>query len=178
MDDVAKREDSVKDLAALNEWLQKRPDVVPNKIGIIGGSYGGYMVLAAITLYPTMWAAACDIVGIGNFVTFLERTAAYRRAQREAEYGSLTKDKELLEKISPIHKVERIVTPLLVIHGKNDPRVPVHEAEQMVAALKARNQKVEYIKFDNEGHGVFRMENRVVAYTKQLEFFDSVLTPP
>ena len=104
----------------------------------MGGSYGGYMTMAAITEHPELWACAVNIVGIVNFVTFLERTGAYRRALREAEYGSLERDREFLESISPIRKIDRIACPLMVIHGANDPRVPVSEAEQVVEALRAR----------------------------------------
>ncbi len=175
LDDVARREDSVRDLAAVNQWLRARADVAPSRIAVMGGSYGGYMVLAALTLNPELWAAGCDIVGIANFRTFLERTAAYRRALREAEYGSLARDGELLDRISPIHRVERIRAPLFVIHGANDPRVPVAEAEQIVAALRQRGQRVEYTRFDNEGHGIFRRENRLRAYGDVVRFFDDVM---
>ncbi|MDP3276244.1 MAG: S9 family peptidase [Deltaproteobacteria bacterium] len=175
MDDAALREDSVRDLAAVQAWLRTQPGVDPARISVMGGSYGGYMTLAAITLYPTLWAAACDIVGIANFRTFLERTAPYRRALREAEYGSLARDGELLDRVSPIHRVSQIVTPLMVIHGANDPRVPVHEAEQIVAALRERGRVVEYLRFENEGHGVGRRENRVRAYGELVTFFDRVM---
>jgi dipeptidyl aminopeptidase/acylaminoacyl peptidase len=184
LDDVALREDSVRDLAAVNRWLRARPDVAADRIAVMGGSYGGYMVLAALTLDPELWAAGCDIVGIANFRTFLERTALYRRALREAEYGSLANDGELLDRISPIHRVDRIRAPLFVIHGANDPRVPVTEAEQIVAALRQRNHRVEYLRFENEGHGVSRRENRIRAYGDVVRFFDEVLggaraqTPP
>ncbi|MDO9020487.1 MAG: S9 family peptidase [Deltaproteobacteria bacterium] len=175
LDDVERREDSVRDLAMVNRWLRTRADVHPDRIAVLGGSYGGYMVLAALTLDPELWAAGCDIVGIANFRTFLERTASYRRALREAEYGSLARDGAVLDRISPIHRVDRIRAPLFVIHGANDPRVPVTEAEQIVAALRARNQRVEYLRFDNEGHGIFRRENRVAAYGALARFFDDVL---
>jgi dipeptidyl aminopeptidase/acylaminoacyl peptidase len=175
LDDVALREDSVRDLGAVNQWLRGRPDVRPDRIGVLGGSYGGYMVLAALTLQPELWAAGCDIVGIANFRTFLERTAPYRRALREAEYGALARDGEVLDRVSPIHRVDRIRAPLFVIHGANDPRVPVHEAEQIVAALRARQQRVEYVRFENEGHGIFRRENKVRAYGELVRFFDEVL---
>ena len=105
----------------------------------MGGSYGGYMTMAAITEHPELWAGAVNIVGIVNFVTFLESTGAYRRALREAEYGSLEHDRALLERISPIRKVDASRAPLMVIHGANDPRVPISEAEQVVAALQARD---------------------------------------
>lgn len=175
LDDVERREDSVRDLAEVNRWLRSRPEVHPDRIAVLGGSYGGYMVLAALTLNPELWAAGCDIVGIANFRTFLERTASYRRALREAEYGSLARDGAVLDRVSPIHRVDRIRAPLFVIHGANDPRVPVGEAEQIVAALRARNQRVEYLRFENEGHGIFRRENRVSAYGALARFFDDVL---
>jgi dipeptidyl aminopeptidase/acylaminoacyl peptidase len=175
LDDVALREDSVRDLGAVNQWLRARTDVAPDRIAVFGGSYGGYMVLAALTLQPELWAAGCDIVGIANFRTFLERTAAYRRALREAEYGSLARDGELLDRLSPIHRVDRIRAPLFVIHGANDPRVPVGEAEQIVAALRQRQHRVEYLRFENEGHGVARRENRIRAYGDVVRFFDDVL---
>lgn len=175
LDDVARREDSVRDLAAVNQWLRGQPGVSPERIAILGGSYGGYMVLAALTLQPELWAAGCDIVGIANFRTFLERTASYRRALREAEYGALARDGALLDQISPIHRVDRIRAPLFVIHGANDPRVPVQEAEQIVAALRARQHRVEYQRFENEGHGIARRENKVAAYGALVRFFDEVL---
>jgi dipeptidyl aminopeptidase/acylaminoacyl peptidase len=175
LDDVERREDSVRDLAEINRWLRARADVDPDRIAVMGGSYGGYMTLAAITLYPEMWAAACDIVGIANFRTFLERTAPYRRHLREAEYGSLERDGEFLDRVSPLHRVDQIRTPLMVIHGANDPRVPVHEAEQIVQALRERNQRVEYLRFENEGHGIARRENKIRAYGDLVRFFDSVM---
>jgi dipeptidyl aminopeptidase/acylaminoacyl peptidase len=175
LDDIEKREDSVKDLAALNAWLRARADVDPSRIAVTGGSYGGYMTLAAITLYPDQWAAACELVGIANFRTFLEQTKSYRRALRESEYGYLAKHGELLDRLSPIHKVDKIKAPLLVVHGANDPRVPVNEAEQIVAALKQRGRTVDYLRFENEGHGVFRAENRVVFYERLAAFFDAAM---
>jgi dipeptidyl aminopeptidase/acylaminoacyl peptidase len=135
------------------------------------------MVLAAITLFPEKWAAACDIVGIANFRTFLEKTASYRRALREAEYGSLARDGELLDRISPIHQVDKIRAPLFVIHGTNDPRVPVGEADQIVEAVRARGLPVEYLKYANEGHGLARRENRIEAYGALVKFFDRIMTP-
>ncbi len=106
----------------------------------MGGSYGGYMTMAAITEHPELWRCAVNIVGIVNFVTFLERTGAYRRALREAEYGSLERDREFLESISPIRKIDRIACPLMVIHGANDPRVPGRRgrAGRRGAAARAR----------------------------------------
>lgn len=169
LDDVERRLDSVADLAALARALGADRGT---PVGVMGGSYGGYMTLAAITEYPDLFRAAVDIVGIANFVTFLENTGSYRRALREAEYGSLAHDRTLLERISPIHKVDRIRTPLFVVHGANDPRVPISEAEQIVEALRARGGVVEYLRYDDEGHGLVRLVNRLDAYPRIAAFLE------
>src|SRR5207237_173021 len=148
LDDVRVRMDAVRDLAHAVEWLRQN-GADPRRIAVMGGSYGGFMVLSAITSYPDLWAAAVDIVGIANFVTFLENTGAWRRALREAEYGSLEHDRAFLAEISPIPHVERIAAPLMVLHGANDPRVPVGEAEQIVNTLRARGRHVEYLRFED-----------------------------
>jgi dipeptidyl aminopeptidase/acylaminoacyl peptidase len=128
------------------------------------------MVLAAITTYPDLWAAAIDVVGIANWVTFLENTGPWRRAHREKEYGSLERDHTLLESISPVHRVGRIQAPLLVIHGANDPRVPVTEADQIVESLRARAHPVEYLRYEDEGHKISKLGNRVDSFTRMAEF--------
>ncbi|MEO7096918.1 MAG: S9 family peptidase, partial [Polyangiales bacterium] len=173
LDDKEKREDSVRDLSELGKFLAQRPDVDPKKLVLFGGSYGGYMVLAGLTLYPEQWAAGVDIVGIANFRTFLEQTAPYRRALREAEYGSLATDGALLDKISPIHKVDKIAAPLMVIHGTRDPRVPIGEAMQIAAALKKRGLPVELMTFEDEGHGLAKLKNRLIAYPAMVKFLDT-----
>lgn len=175
LDNVEKRMDSVADLAYAVKWLESQSDVDTTRIAIVGGSYGGFMVLSAITTYPDLWAAAVDIVGISNFVTFLENTSAYRRSHREGEYGSLEHDREFLTSISPIHHVDKITAPLMVIHGANDPRVPLGEAEQMVGALKERNVPVEFLVYDDEGHGLVKLKNILDAYPKMANFLDKYL---
>jgi dipeptidyl aminopeptidase/acylaminoacyl peptidase len=167
LDDVRKRLDSVADLAALAQALGAGAGT---PVGVMGGSYGGYMTMAAITEHPALWQCAVNIVGIVNFVTFLERTGAYRRALREAEYGSLERDREFLESISPIRKIDLIACPLMVIHGANDPRVPVGEAEQVVEALRARSAPVEYLRYEDEGHGITRLSNRLDCYPRVAAF--------
>src|SRR5207248_5111159 len=149
LDDVRKRMDSVADLAHAAHWLRDTGRADPNRIAVYGGSYGGFMVLAALTTYPDLWAAGVDLVGIANFVTFLENTGPWRRHLREAEYGSLENDREFLEAISPIKHVDRIRAPLLVMHGANDPRVPIGEAEQMVSRLRALGRTVEFLRFED-----------------------------
>ena len=172
LDDVRKREDSVKDLAAGVEWLKKSGGADPKRVAVMGGSYGGYMTLAAITLYPDLWAAAVDTVGIANYESFLKNTSGYRRKLRETEYGSLERDLDFLKSISPLYKVDRIKAPLMVIQGKNDPRVPYTEAEQIVAALKKRGSIVEYKLFDDEGHGIVKLSNRLIVYPLMADFLD------
>lgn len=172
LDDVEKREDSVKDIAAAHEWLVKQGGADPKRIAVMGGSYGGYMTMAAITLYPELWAAAVNTVGIVNWETFLQNTSGYRRRQREVEYGRLDRDIEFLRRISPITRVDKIRTPLFVIHGKNDPRVPFTEAEQLVEALKRRGVSVEYKLFDDEGHGISKLKNRLELYPLVADFLD------
>jgi dipeptidyl aminopeptidase/acylaminoacyl peptidase len=175
LDDVRLRMDSVADLQHAALWLQNTGTADPGRIAVMGGSYGGFMVLSAITTYPHLWAAAVDIVGIANFVTFLENTGPWRRKLRESEYGSLENDRAFLESISPINHVDSIVTPLFVIHGANDPRVPVGEAEQIVAALRERNVPVQYMRFEDEGHGLVKRANRLVAYPAVARFLDTYL---
>ena len=172
--DVRKREDSVKDIHAAYQYLTAH-GADPKRVAVYGGSYGGYMVLASLTLYPQDFAAGVDIVGIANWVTFLQNTSAYRRANREATYGSLEKDKDFLASISPIAHVDHMKAPLLIFMGKNDPRVPANEGQQMADALKARGIPVDLTIFPDEGHGIARYENRVKAYTQIASFLDKYL---
>ncbi|MCA9971908.1 MAG: S9 family peptidase, partial [Anaerolineales bacterium] len=170
LDNVEKRMDSVADLAHAAHWLAARDDVDGRRIAVYGGSYGGFMVLSALTTYPELWAAGVDIVGISNFVTFLENTSEYRRGHRESEYGSLAADRAFLEAISPLNHVDQITAPLLVIHGANDPRVPLGEAEQLVDALRQREVPVEFLVFADEGHGLAKLKNKLVAYPAVVAF--------
>ncbi len=176
LDDVRKREDSVKDLAASVDWL-KANGADAKRVAVMGGSYSGYMTLAAITLYPELWAAAVDTVGIANYESFLKNTSGYRRKLREVEYGSLERDLDFLKSISPLYKVDRIRAPLMVIQGKNDPRVPYTEAEQVADALKKRGSTVEYKLFDDEGHGVAKLSNRLIVYPLMADFLDRYMKP-
>ena len=170
LDDIRLRMDSVADLRHAALWLGSEGIADAKRIAVMGGSYGGFMTLAAVTSYPDLWAAAVDIVGIANFVTFLENTSAWRRRLREAEYGSLERDRDFLTAISPIHKVDRISAPLFVVHGANDPRVPVGEAEQIVASLRSRGRPVEYQRYEDEGHGIIKRANRLIAYPAIAQF--------
>jgi dipeptidyl aminopeptidase/acylaminoacyl peptidase len=178
LDDVGKRMDAVADLRAGVEWLHDHPAVDPDRIAVMGASYGGFMALAALAEYPDSWAAGVDIVGIANFVTFLENTGDWRRELREAEYGSLAEDRDLLESISPIHSVGDIAAPLFVLHGENDPRVPVSEAHRIVEGARGAGVPVRELVFEDEGHGFTKLENRVEAYTAIVEFLDTHLGTP
>ncbi len=172
LDDVEKRMDSVADIRACVGWLQAHDAIDPDRIVAYGGSYGGFMVLASMTEYPDLWAAGVDVVGIANFVTFLENTGEWRRELREAEYGSLEDDREFLEEISPINNVEKIEAPLFVLHGENDPRVPAGEAEQIVEEVREHGVPVRKLIFEDEGHGFSKLENRIEAYSAIADFLD------
>ena len=176
LDDVERRMDSVADLAAGLDWLEDQPAVDASRAVAMGGSYGGFMVLAALTTYPDRWAAGVDIVGIANFVTFLEHTGAWRREHREAEYGSLADDRAFLESISPINHVDRLAALLFVAHGANDPRVPLGEAEQIVEQARERGVPVELLVFDDEGHGFTKRSNRLTAYAAIDDFLAEHVT--
>ena len=172
LDDVRNRMDSVKDIRAGVEWLHDHPDADNDRIVAYGGSYGGFMVLSAMTEYPDLWAAGIDVVGIANFVTFLENTSDWRRSLREAEYGSLDEDREFLDEISPTNNIDRIDAPLFVLHGENDPRVPVSEAEQIVEDAREQGVPVRKLIFPDEGHGFSKLENRIEAYSAVVDFLD------
>jgi len=131
--------------------------------------------LSAMTEYPDLWAAGVDIVGISNFVTFLQNTAAWRRKLREVEYGSLDEDMEMLKSISPIHKVDNITSPLFIIHGDNDERVPLSEALQIHKILSQKGLEVELLRFDDEGHGITKLKNKIKAYSKIVEWLNKIV---
>ena len=172
LDNGFKREDSVKDIGALLDWIKTQPDLDENRVAVFGGSYGGYMVLASSVHYSDRLKAAVDIVGISNFVTFLENTQDYRRDLRRAEYGD-ERDPDMrrhLEAISPLNHVDKIRIPMFVVQGQNDPRVPVSEAVQVVAALREQGLSVWYMNALNEGHGYRKKENRDVYQQATMMF--------
>jgi dipeptidyl aminopeptidase/acylaminoacyl peptidase len=177
LDDLGNRKNSLKDYKSAADWLLAQGYTTQSMLGIRGGSYGGYVVLGMITEYPDLFAAAMDVVGIANFETFLRNTQAYRRKNREAEYGSLS-DLELLHFISPIHQADKIRTPLLVVHGENDSRVPVGEARQIIKAITDKGGIVSALIFPDEGHGARKLSNKVIMYRQMVEFFDAHLKSP
>ncbi len=175
LDDVELRLDSVADLAGLHDWIATQPDLDADACALYGGSYGGYMVLAGLAFQPERWAAGVSIVGMSDLVTFLQNTSDYRRAFREREYGSLEHDREVLEAASPINRIEDIAAPLFLIHGANDPRVPLSETEQIHAALTERGVRCELAVYDDEGHGLAKLVNRIDAYPRVATFLDETL---
>jgi len=175
LDNIEKRLDSVRDIESLVGYLKDNKLVDPEKISVMGGSYGGFMVLACLCFYPELFAAGVDVVGIANFVTFLKNTSPYRRALREIEYGYLERDLKFLESISPINHIEKITAPLMVIHGANDPRVPLNEAEQVKERLEKLGRKVDLLVYADEGHGIGKLKNKLDAYPKVVAFLDQIL---
>ena len=177
LDNGINREDSVRDIGALLDWIDAQPDLDASRVAVFGGSYGGYMVLASAVHYSDRLKAAVDIVGISNFVTFLENTQDYRRDLRRAEYGD-ERDPDMrahLQSISPLNNVDKIGIPMFVVQGENDPRVPVTEAQQMVEALRERDNVVWYMNALNEGHGYRKKENRDIYQQATVLFLEEHL---
>ncbi len=176
LDNGFKREDSVKDIGALLDWVETQGNMDRSKVAVYGGSYGGYMVLASMTHYNDRLAGAVDIVGISNFVTFLNNTQGYRRDLRRVEYGD-ERIKEMYDfqmKISPLTNASKITKPLFVIQGANDPRVPQSEAEQIVAKVRANGSKVWYMLALDEGHGFAKKTNRDAQREAETLFFKEI----
>lgn len=172
LDNGRLREDSVRDIGAVLDWIATQPDLDPRRVMVIGGSYGGYMVLASLVMHGERLCCGYETVGISNFVSFLERTSDYRRDLRRVEYGD-ERDPEMrrhLESIAPLRHVDRIAKPLLVGQGANDPRVPLAESEQIVAALEGRGVPVWYVVARNEGHGFAKKENADYLQAVAVEF--------
>lgn len=161
LDNGMKRKDSVKDIGALLDWVAKQPELDAQRVGVFGGSYGGYMVLASMVDYPERIAAGVNVVGISNFVTFLEATESYRRDLRRVEYGDEREPamRAFMQEIAPLNNAERISSPLFVAQGANDPRVPLSEAEQIVKAVRGNGRDVWYLVFKDEGHGFAKKSN-------------------
>lgn len=161
LDNAEKREDSVKDIGALLDWIARQPELDASRVGVVGGSYGGYMVLASLMHYSDRIRAGIDVVGISDFSTFLTNTESYRRDLRRAEYGDERDPamKAVFDRISPLRNASRIRAPLFVAQGRNDPRVPYTEAEQIAAAVRGNGQPVWFLMFDDEGHGFRKKAN-------------------
>jgi len=172
LDNGMRREDSVKDVGALLDWIATRPELDASRVVVTGGSYGGYMVLAAMTHYSHRLRAGIDTVGISNFVTFLRNTSSYRQDLRRVEYGDERDPKmlEFLAQISPLSSVDRIRKPIFIIQGQNDPRVPLSESEQMLSAIKKNGVPAWYLMAKDEGHG-FRKKTNLDYYSSAIVLF-------
>lgn len=177
LDNGLRREDAVRDIAALFDWIATQPGLDASRVVVSGGSYGGYMSLAVAATMPERIAGAIDVVGISHFVTFLERTESYRRDLRRVEYGD-ERDPDMrafLDRISPLTNASRIRKPLFVVQGRNDPRVPYSEAEQIVERVRANGVPVWYLRAENEGHGFARKDNADFQFYATILFLRQCL---
>jgi len=172
LDNGMKREDSVKDIGTLLDWIAARAGLDVKRVMVTGGSYGGYMTLASMTHFNGRLCCGVDVVGISNFVTFLERTEAYRRDLRRVEYGDERDPamREFLQKTAPLNNASKITKPMFIVQGKNDPRVPVTESEQMVQAIRKNGGPVWYLVADDEGHGFAKKKNQDIQFAATVLF--------
>lgn len=179
LDNGERREDSVRDIGALLDWIATRPELDKSRVAVAGGSYGGYMTLASLTHFNERLRCGVDTVGISNFVTFLSNTQDYRRDLRRAEYGDEREPamRAFLERISPTANAAKIQRPLFVIQGANDPRVPASEAEQIVRTVRGTGGEVWYLLAKDEGHGFRKKSNRDMATSASAWFVRSCLRP-
>lgn len=175
LDNGALRFDGIRDIESTVKFVTGAGLADPERIGIMGGSYGGYMVMAGLTEYPDAFAAGANLFGVVNFKTFFEQTEPWMAAISTVEYGDPVADAELLEQLSPINKVDRVVAPTIVLHGANDTNVPVVEAEQVVQSLEQRGVPVQYVLFPDEGHGWRKTENRVASDVAIVKWFEEHL---
>jgi len=175
LDNGALRENGIKDIKASVDYVVKAGVADPRHIGIMGGSYGGYMVMVGLTEYPELFAAWANLFGIVNFETFFKHTQPWMAAISMIEYGNPETDAEMLRRLSPIHRIDRIKAPTIILHGANDTNVPVVEAEQVVEYLKKRNVPVEYVLFPDEGHGWRKLPNRIRSAVAIVRFFETYL---
>jgi dipeptidyl aminopeptidase/acylaminoacyl peptidase len=179
LDNGYKREDSVKDIGSLLDWIAANSRLDKERVMVTGGSYGGYMTLASMTHYNDRIRCAVDIVGIANSITFLERTEAYRRDLRRVEYGDERdpKMRDFLSSISPLSHVRKITKPLMIVQGRNDPRVPAYESEQMAEAIRRNGGKVWFVMADDEGHGFSKKPNQDYEFAATALFVQEHLLP-
>ena len=177
LDNGFKREDSVKDIGAVIDWIRKDAALDGERIAVMGGSYGGYMTLASMVHFSDRLRCGVDVVGISSFITFLKNTQDYRRDLRRVEYGD-ERDPAMaahLDKISPLTSVKKIGKPLFVVQGRNDPRVPVTEAEQMVKAIRENGGQAWYLMAKDEGHGFAKKKNADFQFISTILFYQEHL---
>lgn len=175
LDNGPLRVDGVRDIKATTDHLVEAGIADPARLGIMGGSYGGYMVMAGVTEYPDMFAGGANLFGVVNFETFFAQTEPWMAAISTVEYGDPVTQADMLRTLSPIHKIDIVKTPLIVLHGANDTNVPVVEAEQIVNSLRARDVPVDYVLFADEGHGWRKLPNRIRSTTAIVSFFERTL---
>jgi len=175
LDNGPLRVGAVRDIQATVDYLVGQKIADPRRIGIMGGSYGGYMVMAGLSEYPDLFAAGADLFGVVNFETFFAHTEPWMAAISTVEYGDPKTQLQMLKDLSPIHKVDRVKAPTLVLHGANDTNVPVVEAEQVVDSLKRRGVPVEYVLFPDEGHGFRKTPNRIRSTVAIVHWFEQYL---
>ncbi len=171
LDNGPLRFDAIRDIAACVDYLTGTGIAAADRLGIMGGSYGGYMTMAGLVEYPDRFAAGANLFGIVNFETFFEQTEPWMAAISKIEYGDPDTGEDLLRRLSPIHRIDRVCAPTLVLHGANDTNVPVVEAEQVVRELETRNVPVEYVLFSDEGHGFRKLPNRITATVAIVRWF-------
>ena len=175
LDNGELRFNGVKDIKACADYVIKAGIADPKRIGIMGGSYGGYMTMAGLTEYPELFAAGANSFGIVNFETFFTHTEPWMASISKIKYGDPMTQTEMLRQLSPIYKIDRVRSATIVLHGANDTNVPVIEAEQVVASLKERGVPVEYILFADEGHGFRKTVNRIKAAVATVRWFKKYL---
>jgi len=175
LDNGELRFNGIKDIKASVDYLVENGIADPDRLGIMGGSYGGYMTMAGLTWYPELFAAGANLYGVVNFETFFANTEPWMAAISTVEYGDPETQRDLLRELSPIHRVDRVIAPTIVLHGANDTNVPVVEAEQVVEELKRREVPVEYILFPDEGHGFRKTANRITATVATVRWFEQHL---
>jgi dipeptidyl aminopeptidase/acylaminoacyl peptidase len=172
LDNGFKREDTYKDISALLDWIGTQPRLDAGRIMVTGGSYGGHMTFAVATLYSDKIRASLSVVGVSNFVSFLERTESYRRDLRRAEYGDERdpKMREFMTRTAPLTNAAKITKPIFIVQGGNDPRVPLNEAEQMVKTVRQNNTPVWYLMAKDEGHGFNKKKNQDFQFYATIMF--------
>lgn len=176
LDDVEKRINAVHDVYHALDYLGREKKIDLERLCVMGASYGGYLTLMMLSIYPEIWRCGVEIVGIVNLLTFIKNTGAWRRRYRVVEYGDPEKHADIMLRLSPISYVDKIRAPLMIVHGARDPRVPVSEAEQLVEALRNRDVEIRYIRLDDEGHGISKVRNRIKVYSEVLRFIYNKLT--
>jgi dipeptidyl aminopeptidase/acylaminoacyl peptidase len=178
LDNGPLRVNAIRDVKSTVDYLVATKIADPKRIGIMGASYGGYVVMESLAEFPELFAAGADLYGIVNFETFFQQTESWMAAGSKAEYGDPSTQRDLLHQLSPIHKLKRVKAPVLVLHGDHDTNVPIEEAEQVVAALKARQIPVQFTMFPDEGHGWQKISTRIAANAAVTEWFRKYLRLP